>query len=366
MPRDRLSWKPARAAADRPADEVGLLQAIADDPDDELPWRIYADWLEEHGDSEWAELIRLDLRAEDSERRQELADAVLARRLAPFAERVESGSFHRGLLRVHVNMRQFLAKTFQANAVSWFADAGVQGLHLTGGTADWRQVGRSPVLAVVGELSLAPPSFPAADQKALFTARNLAGLHTLRLCVSYSSFYRPLRVPERVACPRLRRLFLPDNGIVNAGLDTVLAWPQAARLTSLGLANNHLRPDAVARLAAAPQLAGLRRLDLSYNLLFDEGTASLAASPHLTGLTHLHLQGCGIETAGALALAASPLRQLRVLDLDNNAIGDEGARALAESPALAGARILLGHSKVTKKCQRMLTKRDGDRFVFSS
>jgi hypothetical protein len=191
-------------------------------------------------------------------------------------------------------MRQFLAKTFQANAAEWFAVAGVQGLHLTGSTSDWRRVACSPVLAAVGEFSLAPTSFPAADQKALFSARNLAGLHTLRLCTSYSSFYKPLRVPESVACPRLRRLFLPDNYIVGAGLDTVLAWPQAARLTTLGLALNHLRPDAAARLAGAPQLAGLRRLDVSYNLLFDEGTTALATSPHLAGLTHLHLQGCGI------------------------------------------------------------------------
>jgi uncharacterized protein (TIGR02996 family) len=61
MPRDRLSWKPTRDAIDRPADKRGLLQAIADDPDDELLWQIYADWLAENGDPEWAELIHIDL-----------------------------------------------------------------------------------------------------------------------------------------------------------------------------------------------------------------------------------------------------------------------------------------------------------------
>src|SRR5262249_48998724 len=38
-----------------------FLQAILDAPEDDAPRLIYADWLEEHGDAEQAEFIRLQL-----------------------------------------------------------------------------------------------------------------------------------------------------------------------------------------------------------------------------------------------------------------------------------------------------------------
>src|SRR5262245_32995116 len=39
--------------------EKAFLQAIIDNPDDDAPRLIYADWLEEHGDGPQAEFIRL-------------------------------------------------------------------------------------------------------------------------------------------------------------------------------------------------------------------------------------------------------------------------------------------------------------------
>jgi uncharacterized protein (TIGR02996 family) len=38
--------------------EKGLLQAILDAPVDDVPQLVYADWLDDHGDSERAEFIR--------------------------------------------------------------------------------------------------------------------------------------------------------------------------------------------------------------------------------------------------------------------------------------------------------------------
>jgi uncharacterized protein (TIGR02996 family) len=42
--------------------EAALLSAIAADPADPLPWRALADWLDEHGQADRAELARLTLR----------------------------------------------------------------------------------------------------------------------------------------------------------------------------------------------------------------------------------------------------------------------------------------------------------------
>jgi uncharacterized protein (TIGR02996 family)/excisionase family DNA binding protein len=55
------------------ATETALLQAIVERSTDDLPRRVYADWLDDHGQPERAEFIRLQLalaRAESSETRQ--------------------------------------------------------------------------------------------------------------------------------------------------------------------------------------------------------------------------------------------------------------------------------------------------------
>src|SRR5438552_3731260 len=45
-------------------DDPGLLRAILDDPDDDGLRLVYADWLEEHGEPERAEFIRVQLELE--------------------------------------------------------------------------------------------------------------------------------------------------------------------------------------------------------------------------------------------------------------------------------------------------------------
>jgi uncharacterized protein (TIGR02996 family) len=376
---DRVEPAPAPAVAPAPAPlplprgkagaaEGGLLQAIADDPDDDFTQRVYADWLEENGDPEWAEVIHLDLRPggpADPDRRQRLADAVVARRLAPFARHVKGGAIERGVLCVAVPLRSFLARAFQAGAPGWFAEARVQGLHLTGSTRDWRGVADSPVLADVRELSLSAPAFPRAGWDALFASPHLAGLHTLQLsaCATINAAMAALLAGS---LPRLRRLFLPENDLGTRELTALLSWGQAVRLTTLSLVNNCLTAADAAWLANAPQLAGLRRLDLSYNNLHGAGAIALAGSPHLAGLTHLRMQGCSVEPPEAVALAESArLPRLTLLDLSNNAIDLESARALLESPGLSGARVVLAECNVTATGQRELRKRHGDRVCFS-
>jgi len=39
-----------------------LLRAVCDNPDDDLPRLVFADWLEEHGEPERAEFIRVQIR----------------------------------------------------------------------------------------------------------------------------------------------------------------------------------------------------------------------------------------------------------------------------------------------------------------
>src|SRR5262245_62365046 len=57
--------------------EPGFLRAIAEQPDDDAPRLIYADWLEEHNETERAEFIRAQVELARSK-----ADSPHRRRLA--------------------------------------------------------------------------------------------------------------------------------------------------------------------------------------------------------------------------------------------------------------------------------------------
>jgi uncharacterized protein (TIGR02996 family) len=78
--------------------------------------------------------------------------------------------------------------------------------------------------------------------------------------------------------------------------------------------------------AAAP----VTSLDLASNALGPEGARALAAIPHLKRLTSLDLTHNDLSAAGATALAASPnLQNLTSLILLNNRLGPAGVTAIA-------------------------------------
>jgi hypothetical protein len=79
---------------------------------------------------------------------------------------------------------------------------------------------------------------------------------------------------------------------------------------------------------------------LQINQIGDEGAQALAASPALAGCRELSLWGGKkIGPAGGVALARSPhLAGLRELHLTCHPIRDEGARAVLHSPYLSGLR----------------------------
>lgn len=71
-------------------DDAALLQTIIEHPDDDAPRLIYADWLEDHGDTERAEFIRVQIElarlSEDDPRRPEVDRRERALRKAHFEE----------------------------------------------------------------------------------------------------------------------------------------------------------------------------------------------------------------------------------------------------------------------------------------
>jgi uncharacterized protein (TIGR02996 family) len=107
-----------------------------------------------------------------------------------------------------------------------------------------------------------------------------------------------------------------------------------------------------------PQLAGVGVLDLSQMNLGGNSARAVARSPHLAGLRHLTARNVGFGSPEFADLADSRFLRLTGLDLGYNAGGDEGAIALAESPASASLRTL--------RLQRIDLGDDGARAILES
>src|SRR5262245_21531260 len=85
------------------SDRAAFLAAIAAAPDDDLPRLVFADWLDEHGDSHRAEFIRLQCAAARGDgggasRADELEARYRSDWLGPLTRMVFGTEFRRGFV----------------------------------------------------------------------------------------------------------------------------------------------------------------------------------------------------------------------------------------------------------------------------
>jgi uncharacterized protein (TIGR02996 family) len=353
--------------------EETFLTDICEHPEDDAPRLVYADWLDEHDQTERARFIRVQcalarLPQDDPARpeREAAEEALLLEHgevwLGPLGEFVSEPTFHRGFVEAgcvaarHLishgerifrlvplrHLRLALGKT-RDNAARVAACpylARLRGLELDPlwgsevGDKELAELLRSPHLVNLEELRLRETR---ADKRALAALRTgaMTRLKVLDLC--HNNFRTALR--ELTAGPppfRLEVLNLAINGL-NATMMRVLAdWPGLARVRDLSLGGNFIGAAGARALAASTFLGALRTLDVHGCGLKAAGMRALAGAPTLAGLSTLHLESNGIGRAGLEALLASPhLDGLRGLHLSRNNLGDQGAELLAGWPGLA-------------------------------
>lgn len=264
-------------------DSERFLAAIVANPDDDTLRLVYADWLEERGDADRAEFIRLQIteaqtQMPGSPRSRELLERNRKRWLIPGIP--GSQVFLRGFVEyLHISADDFLKHEAMIETA-----APVVGLRLS------VAAGRTSALVNVGWLS--------------------------RL--------RSLDILNDGMGPRMREWFRPG------------AFP---RLRSLSLRNNRLWADYLAILAElAPNLPALERLDLSGNPFGDEGFAHLTAAPALGSLRDLVLRSDDVDEEYAIGeegIAAfnrsTSLVHLKSLNLASHRIGSAGFVRLVQS-----------------------------------
>ncbi|MBY0455899.1 MAG: TIGR02996 domain-containing protein [Gemmataceae bacterium] len=197
------------------SDEDALLAAIRAHPDEDTPRLIYADWLDEHGDSARAEFIRLQCAPELG------ADGR--------ARVFELEHWHRS---------RWLARLPRPERVEWAFRRGFpEGVTLTG----WDLMIHQDALAEVPWV------------------RTLAVTYVTELALQH--------FVGRVWNPGWIELELQaSSSFVAANTATIANCPQVAQLRALRLSRFHLGAAALDLLATSPSLANLQQLRLDSDL----------------------------------------------------------------------------------------------------
>lgn len=267
---------------------IAILDAVKDNPDDDTPRLVLADWLEENGDTfdaDRARFIRRHValaRGLESSRIPDVEQNETewwGRWLIPLEGFYSAHSFDRGLPRITVSGPRFL-KPDVPELLASEAFAFVQFVHLTeAGGPRMVAMAEMPEFRFVPGLSVDPlNSLGTHYATQFFGSPNLTGLRQIEF----------------------------------RGVD-----PGATGMEAL---------------AKNPALSRLRKLKLYHNKLVDKAVSALAVSKNLVMLTHIDLHDNNISDKGAEALANSKVFPcLRELDLrENPRLTDKGKKALRD------------------------------------
>jgi len=372
--------------------EEAFLASIVDKPDDDAPRLIFADWLDEHGQPERAEFIRVQCQLaqlecgidplrdyawslEDAYKGQDHCDllgclctlaeqdqaeslrqALREREQALYAEfgktwieplltmglRCDDCPFHRGMIEnVFVDPEDLLI-----HADTLFRRYPVRKLTLRmmeSGQACRAALALSYMVHLRSlEMWWFDEDVPEGLGNALAATPSLTNLSRLAVTQAGEHFSDQdaiaLASAPQFSSLRVLQLLRTDIGPEGAG--ALAQSPFLQQLEFLSLAQTSIGSQGAAALAASPNFSRLRFLDLWFTGLHD-GIPTFADSPHLGQLRTLFLDRNDLGPDALVALASSPfLHSLSTLDLADNFCGLEGFRSLAESPLLTRMRAL--------------------------
>lgn len=344
-----------------PADEQPFLAAIVARPADDEPRLVYADYLEETGqsrDAARAELIRVQIALHRLpphdvrlvalvERENELLEQHRRAWVAPLARLGVRFQFRRGLPdAVAVDAARFLEDGDELfdNSAAGRGRSFVSRVRLENAARVIPALAACPLLMHVEELDLSDNDLGNGGAAAILASPFLNNVRVLELGDNHLDDAGAVAIARSATLPRLEALALPDNEIGPDGVDALAASPFLAGLRELDLSGNEINEAGVRSLVNGAAMQRLTRLRLRDNPLRD-GVIVLAASELFARLTandsQSDLHRCGIEPAGAAALAVSPaFARIEHLNWDENYLGDAGAAALARCSSLRTVKLV--------------------------
>lgn len=325
-------------------DETAFIQTIAERPDDDTPRLVFADWLQDHGQDDRAELIRIQCRLARLEEEDPERYPLLNREHELFKLhvdwRTETGSpvwgqytRDRGLLSgVHVyDWSAFASKSkeiFQTHPIHQMTVAR---------EGNSRTVARSPRLSRLSGLTLTAVN--GADSPSEFTTcPRLRGLHEFCRFGSMNGSRWIEALSQDRPWPRLRELRLLSCRLGPNDLRRLFAvdhWPE---LEALDLTGNAFTGFSLAAGAKLPLLRQLKRLVLVDVYYLRRGWGQFAHLDREGQLETLRLGNASssfseedIRVLGACRF----FHAVRELDLSHNRLGAYVV------PALSGGGLWL-------------------------
>lgn len=334
-----------------------FLEQITANVDDDATRLVFSDWLEEQGEHERAEFIRVQVQraslpAWDAAqvglkiREQELLKKHGESWLKEMPEipGVRWEGFRRGIVAV-VSFVNFDAMRTSAHACR--AIAPIEAVRVP-----WPRRREStenvPQIAELRELTL--PGKPYGSETSRLA--NSPQLATLRVLKALGLNAKDLgRLAASPHLKKLRTLCLTSNGVGTAGVESLTKAATLTKLQTLDLTgpgyyesyydNPLIDLAGMEMLADWKGLKSIRSLSLSGSDVRSEGLRRLLQSPHAAGLKALSLRS-GRLGGAAMAEFADANKKLRLesLDLGENVLKDGGAENLAAAKCLSELKIL--------------------------
>jgi uncharacterized protein (TIGR02996 family) len=336
------------------SDQEAFMRAIIAAPDDDAPRLVYADWLDENGEPERAELIRVQCEAARTPEWDPRYDDLKNRSF----DLLEMHAMHwlpnlvegRPLIRRGMVEGYLMAQDeFHRSAEGLFA------------TLPIRQIDFLPVTNVLELVldrharRLRSIGVRAVDANANFDPR--AGLPSREWPVLEELVFLGLRLRAEdlqdiltfASFPTLKLLNFVRSPLGADGAALIAhSFPALVSLTLSADADtdyrDRLRAGGARELARAPELGRLRSLKLENQLIGDAGLRHLAESPHLGNMEILDLKRNDIGAIGTTGIeefaAAGHFPKLRWLRLNLNQLNLVGIRELLAWPGLAQLRKL--------------------------
>lgn len=342
-----------------------LWRAVLDQPDDDLPRLIYADWLEEQAEplaQARAEFIRVQIERHHLSELLDPTPEQCERLHQLLAEERRYLARYRGLWTAHLPNWARGVVTFERGwpeilscSVRLWLEAGhtltqrepIRWLSLTG-AAGWgmqlahckalrtirgcdfvprttlpdspmlRALACSTELGSLRRLALGRANYDPEAMAELMDSPNFQRLHVCKISTSSSAIESIVRhLAEHGQCPELRRLKLQSVYLDESALEPLAYAEGLPNLEELDLSGCRLSPRAVFRIGQSARLPRLRRLLLTGNLyLGDAVLRELARTPLAERLEWLAVDSCGVSDAGVRWLLESKrfvrLRRLTV------------------------------------------------------
>jgi hypothetical protein len=205
----------------------------------------------------------------------------------------------------------------------------------------------APLLGSVTHLDVGGTPCGLRVAQAVARSRWLGRLEVLTLGNGGSGDGGAAALARAAGLRALRRLAVRAWGIGPAGAAALAGAPWASALETLDLSVNPLNAAGWKALAPLAR-SGLRRLGLNTTRTGPSGVPRGLELPFRLVALDLNNNAIGPSGLAALLPSLEPLEELAELRLDDNVLGDEGARLLASSPVVRRLRRLdLGTNQLT-------------------